>query len=254
MAVISNFSLFFLLRVFDEFKDARDDAAFRQELPVPRGLISLKELGSIAGIWLGLHFLGTLLWFPQLLGLYAVVLVFMLLMRVEFFIPKWLKARPMAYAWSHMLIIPLVDVFASGFDWQLAEAEAPIGMLYFFAVSFFNGMVLEIGRKIKIPADEKTGVITYSAQYGWKKALWLWGAMLVLTYVLCWFAGEYAGYGWAWKAMLTLPFLFALGIGGRFWQVQTRGRAKAIEHIAGIWALAMYLLLGAGPMIARLIG
>lgn len=249
-AVFSNLSLFFLLRVFDEFKDAKDDAAYRSELPVPRGLITLRELATIASIWLGLHFIGQLMLFPQLLWMYAIVIGYMLLMRVEFFVPEWLKVRPMAYALSHMMIIPLVDVFASGFDWQLAGADAPVGMLFFFAVSFFNGMVLEIGRKIKIPADEKEGVTTYSSQYGVRRALRLWAAMLVVTFVLCWLAGDYAGFDLIWKLLLCVPFLLSLLVGIRFWQDQTRKRAKAIEVISGIWALCMYVLLGAGPMIA----
>lgn len=248
-AVFSNLSLFFLLRVFDEFKDAKDDAAFRSELPVPRGLISLKELAIIASIWLGLHFIGQLILFPELLWMYFLVIGYMLLMRVEFFVPEWLKIRPMAYALSHMMIIPLVDVFASGFDWQLAGADAPIGMLYFFAVSFFNGMVLEIGRKIRIPADEKEGVVSYSSQYGWKKALGLWTGMLMITYILCWLAGNYAGFDWMWKVLLSVPFVISVFFGFRFWQNQTSKRAKTIEIISGIWALFMYLLLGAGPMI-----
>ena len=252
-AVISNLSLFFLLRIFDEYKDAKDDAAYRSELPVPRGLISLNELGVIAAIWMGLHLVGTLIWFPSLLWLYLLVIGYMLLMRVEFFVPDWLKARPMAYALSHMMIIPLVDVFASGFDWNLSGNPAPIGMLFFFAVSFFNGMVLEVGRKIRPREEEKTGVVTYSAQYGPEKATWLWIVMLAITYLLCAAAGFYAGYPGFWYLLLTVPFICSVWIGFRFLQHMTGKKAKQIELLAGIWALLMYLLLGAGPMIASLL-
>ncbi len=59
-----------------------------------------------------------------------------------------------------MLIIPLVDVYASGLDWLLEGTDAPRGLLFFFAVSFMNGVVLEIGRKIRTPDQEKKGVST----------------------------------------------------------------------------------------------
>jgi 4-hydroxybenzoate polyprenyltransferase len=36
----------------------------------------------------------------------------------------------------------------------------------FFWVSFFNGTVLEIGRKIRAPQDEEAGVETYSFLWG----------------------------------------------------------------------------------------
>lgn len=249
-AVISNLSLFFLLRVFDEFKDARDDAAYRAELPVPRGLISLKELGLIALVWMGLHALGTLLWFPSLIWLYLIVLAYMLLMRVEFFVPGWLKERPMAYALSHMMIIPLVDIFASGFDWNLSGQSAPVGMLFFFAVSFFNGMVLEVGRKIRPREEEREGVVTYSAVYGARKATWLWLSMLLITYLLCIASGLYASYPGVWVLAVTTPFLLAVWTAKRFLQNMTLQRARHIELVAGVWALLMYILLGAGPMIA----
>src|SRR5712691_10597834 len=40
--------LFFLqLRIADEFKDCADDARYRPYRPVPRGLVSLRELGVL---------------------------------------------------------------------------------------------------------------------------------------------------------------------------------------------------------------
>jgi 4-hydroxybenzoate polyprenyltransferase len=54
ICIFNTITIFFLLRVFDEHKDAEDDAKYRSELPVPRGLISLKELRTIG---LGVFFL-----------------------------------------------------------------------------------------------------------------------------------------------------------------------------------------------------
>ena len=56
-------------------------------------------------------------------------------MRVEFFVPEWLKNNQLIYVASHMIIIPLIDVYASGLDWFLEGADAPFGLLFFFAVS-----------------------------------------------------------------------------------------------------------------------
>ena len=38
---------FLELRILDEFKDAGDDARYRSYRPVPRGLVSLRELGAV---------------------------------------------------------------------------------------------------------------------------------------------------------------------------------------------------------------
>src|SRR5574337_1862899 len=40
--IITTITLFLLVRIFDEFKDRKDDEKYRPELPVPRGLVSLQ--------------------------------------------------------------------------------------------------------------------------------------------------------------------------------------------------------------------
>src|SRR5512143_1279527 len=44
VAFVTAFLFFLQLRIADEFKDAEDDARFRPYRPVPRGLVSLREL------------------------------------------------------------------------------------------------------------------------------------------------------------------------------------------------------------------
>ena len=48
IGIWATITLFMLVRIFDEFKDKEDDAKYRSYLPVPRGLVSLKELQNIA--------------------------------------------------------------------------------------------------------------------------------------------------------------------------------------------------------------
>ena len=46
-------------------------------------------------------------------------------------------------------------------------------------MSYFNGIVIEVGRKIRAPADEETGVNTYTVLWGRRNAVLVWlGAML----------------------------------------------------------------------------
>ena len=44
VGALTSLGFFFTLRVLDEHKDADVDRRFRPELPVPRGLVSLREL------------------------------------------------------------------------------------------------------------------------------------------------------------------------------------------------------------------
>src|SRR5688572_21441737 len=70
LGVFTTVTLFFLVRIFDEFKDAKDDALYRPELPVPRGLVSLQELRNIGVIILILQILVNAAFAPRMLYLF----------------------------------------------------------------------------------------------------------------------------------------------------------------------------------------
>lgn len=253
LGVFITVSFFLLVRIFDEFKDAEDDAKYRRELPVPRGLVSLKEL-LILGIVLVLAQLTIILvFFPKLVFIWLAVLGYLCLMGKEFFVPEWLKKHQFWYVTSHMFIIPLIDILASGLDWALENAAPPAGLGLFFLVSYFNGIVLEIGRKIRTPENEREGVLTYSSMLGLKKALTLWLVILTVTLACSLAAVYFAGYG------VIAYFIF----GGIFilcsvpaWislNKITEKRAKMMEYTSALWTILMYLSLGAIPMIQHLL-
>ena len=254
VGAFTTFTLFLLVRIFDEFKDAEDDARYRKELPVPRGLITLPELQAVGIAAFVAQIAVNLLFFPKMLFLYGIVIAYLCLMGKEFFVAEWLKKRPFWYVTSHMLIIPLIDTYASGLDWLLDGADAPAGLLFFFAVSFMNGIVLEVGRKIRQPADEQTGVDTYSRMLGPKKATWLWMAVLFATWLLSMAASHYAGYGPLAYTILTVIFVMSCTPALRFLTGMSSKRAKAIELTAAGWTVAMYLSLGGIPMLEQLLG
>jgi hypothetical protein len=235
-------TLFFLLRIFDEHKDALEDAQHRTHLPVPRGLISLSELRNIGFVTVVLQAIVLLTCFPRMIWLYALVIGYMLLMWKEFFIPEWLKKRPFWYVTSHMVIIPLVDIFASGLDWFIAHSPPPAGLLYFFLVSFMNGIVLEVGRKIRTPETEE--VNTYSTQMGMHKATWLWLTALCVTLICSFLAARSAYLHSLTYMLLIVVFALCAAIGLLFLLKPTAKKAKWIEYASGIWTLCMYLLLG----------
>ncbi|MDQ3393947.1 MAG: UbiA family prenyltransferase, partial [Bacteroidota bacterium] len=195
VGIFTTISLFLLVRIFDEFKDAEDDAKFRKNLPVPRSLISFRELKALGIIVFVLQVGINLYFFPKMLIIYGIIIAYLLLMGKEFFVPEWLKKHQFWYVISHMFIIPLVDIYASGLDWLLEGVAAPFGLLFFFAVSYMNGIVLEIGRKIRVPEKESEGVQTYTAMLGTNRAVWAWIGVLFITLCLSLAASYYAGYG-----------------------------------------------------------
>src|SRR6267154_1761648 len=182
VAFASSFLFFSQLRIADEFKDFEEDSRYRPYRPVPRGLISLRDLGWL---WAGciLLQLALALWLaPRLIVLLLLTWLYLGLMSKEFFARRWLKARPITYMVTHMAIMPLVDLYTTSCDWVPAgSVRPPPGLLWFLLVSFFNGMAVEIGRKIRSPQDEETGVETYSFLWGSRNAILAWLSMLACT-------------------------------------------------------------------------
>lgn len=242
---------FFLLRVLDEHKDVDVDRAYRPSLPVPRGLVTLGELRLAGAVALGAVLTLNLAVEPVLLAPFAAVAGYAALMTREFFVGDWLRARPAAYLLSHMAIMPMIDAYTTGLDWLAAGVAAPEGLVFFLIVTYLNGIVIEIGRKIRAPADEREGVDTYTSAWGVRAAPLVWLAVLAATAGVAWLAVGHVGGGPVTGGLLAAAALIAAVPAVRFLRSPDRRRAGRIETVAGLWTIAMYLLLGAGPFIAR---
>ncbi|MGB0176401.1 MAG: hypothetical protein ACPF9D_04490, partial [Owenweeksia sp.] len=120
---------------------------------------------------------------------------------------------------SHMLIIPLIDLYSSGMDWELNGFGFHNGLWLFLAASFFNGTVLEVGRKIRVPEHEEPGVKSYSQALGSRAAAVFWLCLLTVTYGLAFWAMSYAHQGLLSKIILTL-FYVALAVPGVLFAVK----------------------------------
>jgi 4-hydroxybenzoate polyprenyltransferase len=244
--------LFFLqLRIADEFKDFEDDSRYRSYRPVPRGLVKLSELGWI-GVGAGaLQLAAALAIEPRLVPFLLMVWAYLALMSYEFFVPQWLKARPFTYMWTHMLIMPLIDFYATACEWLVRRAELPHELAWFLLVSFFNGMVIEIGRKLRAPADEETGVETYSAIWGRGKGVAMWLIAMALCALCALVAARSIQFFAPAAVVLATLFFAACLIGQRFLASEASGAGKRIELISGVWTLTMYLIVGVVPFAVR---
>ena len=181
VAMGSALGFFFQMRVADEYKDYDTDLQYRSYRPVQRGLITLRELAWLAGGMMVVQ-LGLSLWLDVRMVLpLLLVWGYMGLMRQEFFVRDWLRRHAVAYMLSHLVIAPLIFFYITACDWLVAGATPAPGLLWFLAVAFFNGMLYEIGRKIRAPQDEETGVETYSQLWGRPTAVAVWWLMLALA-------------------------------------------------------------------------
>ena len=249
VAFVVSLCSFFQLRVADEFKDADEDARFRPYRPVPRGLVTLREL-RWAGIASAIvQVVLSVALSPYLILILLVIWGYFSLMSVEFFARRWLKARPVIYLLSHMCIMPLVDLYATACDWLVVGSAPQPGLLGFLVVSFCNGIVIEIGRKIRARSDEEPGVETYSAIWGARRAIAAWLLAMLASAGMAMYAASFLGF--ARMIGLALLTVFCMAITAAR-VVLCRGRAgdgRLCEYISAVWTLVLYLGLGTVPYL-----
>jgi len=238
--------MFLQLRIADEFKDADEDARWRPYRPVPRGLVKLSELRVLFIIAALVQSALVYALDPRLFIVLGIAWAYLALMSVEFFCRDWLKKRPVVYLVSHMGIMPLVDFFGTACEWLPRTGAAPSGLGWFLAASFFNGVVIEIGRKLRQPVDEEEGVETYSRLWGKHGGSSVWVAALLGTLVCAVMAAAAIDF--------MLPVAVALGIGFvaalAILPAYLRGGMKGgkIEMLSAAWTLILYLMLGLVPL------
>ncbi|MDI1233552.1 MAG: UbiA family prenyltransferase [bacterium] len=240
-AFINTFLLFLLLRISDEFKDKEFDAINRPHLPVPRGLVTLSELKILGISVLFLLIIFNVIFAAAHLFIFTFVLLYGGLMFKEFFIKHWLEKNQVFYVASHMMIIPLVDTMASSFDWMGQQPNVN-GLLWFFAVSFFNGCTLELGRKIKSKDNEEAN--SYSKALGFSKAMLYFQTVVFITFLLCLGAANYAHLALGHFLVFAILYVVSALFGWYYYVHQTKKNSKLFEAISGIWAIGMYLNLG----------
>lgn len=252
VAFVTSLLFFLQLRIADEFKDFDDDARYRPYRPVPRGLVSLRALGWVGIASAGIQLGAALVFAPSLAWLLVVVWLYLGLMAREFFAPRWLKRHPVAYMTSHMVILPLVDLYATACDWWIAGLRVPPrGLYWFLIVSYLNGLVIEIGRKTRTPPDEETGVDTYSALWGTGGAVRAWLFVVLLTAAAAWQAAARLGTAHVMLVVLLALVAACAIAAARLLRDQRRGAGQSIERMSAVWTIVMYLALGAAPLAMR---
>jgi 4-hydroxybenzoate polyprenyltransferase len=254
VAFVTSFLFFLQLRIADEFKDFEEDSKYRPYRPVPRGLVTLRELGWLgagtAVVQLGLG----LLLSPMLSLWLGLVWLYLVLMSQEFFVGGWLRKQHVLYMLSHMVIVPLIDFYATACDWVPAQGQPPEGLFWFVAVSYFNGLVIEMGRKLRSPADEEEGVNTYSALWGPRAAVLAWLAAMLATAACAVLAAQAIGFLVPVAVWLSALLCAAVYVAWGFLRDLAPGGGKRIEALSAVWTIGMYLAIGAAPLLWRQLG
>jgi 4-hydroxybenzoate polyprenyltransferase len=238
-AFVVTLGFFLQLRIFDEFKDAADDAVYRPYRPVPRGLVSLREL-RLVGLAVAALQLALTVWVDRMALLYLVLVWGGIgLLGREFFVGDWLRRHPLVYLFSHMIILPLILLYGVALAWPVGP---PSGLGWFLGAGYANGVVFEIGRKLRAPQDEEPGVETYSVLWGIGRASAAWW-LAVLAAGMCAVLAGAAIDRVGWLAVTALAG--GIGCGWVAWQMARRrssAAARWIELASALWVLTLYVV------------
>jgi 4-hydroxybenzoate polyprenyltransferase len=250
VAFVTSLLFFLQLRIADEFKDYEEDAAYRPYRPVQRGLVTLRELAWVGAGCAAVQFALAIWLEPSIAWLLLVAWAYLGLMTREFFAARWLKRHPIVYMTSHMMILPLVDLYATACDWWVAGLRRPpAGLYWFLLVSYLNGIIVEIGRKTRVAADEEHGVQTYSALWGTGGAARTWLVAVVATAAVAWMASARIGTQGPMLVLLGMLVVACATAAWRVTRIEASGSGRSIELMSGIWTVLMYLGLGAAPAL-----
>ena len=179
------FLQFLMVRIVDEFKDYEEDCKYRPYRPVPRGLITLKELKILFIICIILQFVITffmsknpLITFIRL----ALLWIFFAIMSKGFFIKKFLDKHILIEVALDELMMPILITYLSSFFvyvnpiFTMNSIQSLLPILF---ISYIISWIVEIARKVRCKEAEEKGVKTYTAVFGIK------GAMCIL-FILQW--------------------------------------------------------------------
>ena len=156
---------FLMVRIVDEFKDFEEDSKYRPYRPVPRGLVSLKELGILGGICAVIQISLTAILNIKGLIYLSLVWIFFAIMSKSFFIKKLVDKHILLEVTLDEFLMPLLVLYLSTFVTTISVKLIP-----FLILSYLGSWIVEIARKVRCKEDEENGVKTYTAVFGIPKA------------------------------------------------------------------------------------
>ncbi len=161
------------IRVFDEHKDYKKDVVAHPDRILSKGIITLKDLrillyiavaGEIAlSLYLGV--VPAIIWFC--------IMIWSLLMFVEFFVPEFLNRHMVLYLISHQIIVPITLLlgFSLRYDLSLISVNNAPSFIIFLCGVMCATITYEIARKTWSPDREHELADSYTKFWGIGKAV-----------------------------------------------------------------------------------
>lgn len=230
---------FLMVRIVDEFKDFEEDLKYRPYRPVPRGLVSLKELGILGGICAIIQIgLTAILNLKGLIYL-SLVWIFFAIMSKSFFIKKLVDKHILLEVTLDEFLMPLLVLYLSTFVTTISVKLIP-----FLILSYLGSWIVEIARKVRCKEDEENGVKTYTAVFGIPKTTTIVVVLEALIMMMQYYilGTKYIIPILALYVLINIPNLL-------FIIKENKKLAKMVGLLANMYLILVYI-----SMLAKIIG
>ncbi len=175
---------FFLLRLFDELKDWKDDIENFPERPISKGIISIKTIRIISILTIVTTVLIDYFFLNGIKFDFIYLILWAWLMRVEFYCSSFLRKHIFVYLVTHHFVMSLADFFIIRI-YCVSRNKSLIPM-YFLIILIFTcfTLILELSRKIWSTKYEIKNYMTYSKAIGLDNACSLVSIFSVISFVV----------------------------------------------------------------------
>lgn len=249
MLLLGVTAFYFKLRLYDEVKDYEFDVIINKTRPLPRGLLSHKDMyrGMLVCILIEIITF-------SLQGLNASIsiilaIIYSLIMYKEFFIADKIRPYLTTYAIVHTIVTSLLSFAIFSFLTGLSIIDVVTNTVYLsFALAnwlLFN--IFEFGKKTFATSEERENVDTYSSLFGRTGAVALVASQSVLaSYLALNLSGAnqeiiFGGMG----LLLAITLILSL----RYVFTNKKESAKHYRNFSSVYIVIFYLIL----IIAHLI-
>jgi 4-hydroxybenzoate polyprenyltransferase len=239
---------FFQLRILDELADERDDRIGRPDRPLPRGLVTRRELLGVAIVAAAVGTAAAAILGAAVLLGYGLALGQIWGLKVPAIQQALRRGGVLVNAIGHSLIVPsmLAVAWAStGPAPSTGQAPSTGALVATLVLGWGAGLALEIGRKTVAGPEERAGVETYSAAIGRSRAI---GLAVLFLLVAGTAAAALAALAGAPAVVAATPVIVVLGVvtalrvtGARLGTRSLRGAVSGLVVAALLWPALLTL-------------
>lgn len=229
------FLQYLMVRIVDEFKDYEEDLKYRPYRPVPRGLVSLKELKILFILCVIIQLIIAFAFNKNniliLIGLWGFFAVFC----KDFFIKKFLDKHILLTVFIDEFLIAMLAWYLSSFVYSINFSEIWIMLLMTYIVSW----IVEVARKVRAKEDEEEGVKTYTAVLGIGKSVYI---LFILETLLMYL--QLLTLGKTHIPWIIAVFIIVQIINMLFIEKKNKKFARLTEFAANAYIIIVYLSMG----------